>query len=505
MNLPTRSVSAVPQALPHSKRCQLLIKERDEFMAMLKAERDERERRERTSATRIQSLVRGFLVRLPRMRARRAAKEAAKEAQSADELRRQLEALRASTEAKLATESKEDDDMPEWKRELKKREAAREAKRKRQALRFMCALAIQKICRGYLARKAFRIANRMQQEERSVMSIVRMQAIIRGMLARCKRIAGNTRKRIAAAIKIQAFVRRFLTLRHVAEMRAQMAVTLKLNSGARNLQMVWRSHNALLEMRQLRQAASARKIQAVSKGFLVRKEIEKEEQKKQEAIVLIQAAERRHLAKKLVMQRKKETNLQRLIDDRNARRQRGLKAALKIQASFRGHQGRKESKALQQVRVELSTTKIQAAARGRLARKQVAEIKEVTRRNDAAVVVQTGVRGLLARRDVQEKRKERQLELMAESERVEELARRQREAEAMVKREQELQRRSLSAIQVQRIIRGFLARRRVATIRQRRLRDLEEEALAVAGSRRRMRRGGGGSKMSESSASSVGP
>jgi hypothetical protein len=54
MNLPTRSVSAVPQALPHSKRCQLLIKERDEFMAMLKAERDERERRERTSATRIQ-------------------------------------------------------------------------------------------------------------------------------------------------------------------------------------------------------------------------------------------------------------------------------------------------------------------------------------------------------------------------------------------------------------------------------------------------------------------
>ncbi len=80
---------------------------------------------------------------MPRMRARRAAKEAAKEAQSADELRRQLEALRASTEAKLATESKEDDDMPEWKRELKKREAAREAKRKRQALRFMCALAIQ--------------------------------------------------------------------------------------------------------------------------------------------------------------------------------------------------------------------------------------------------------------------------------------------------------------------------------------------------------------------------
>ena len=58
MNLPARNVSAVPQALPHSKRCQLLSKERDEFMATLKAERDGRERAERTSATRIQVCTR---------------------------------------------------------------------------------------------------------------------------------------------------------------------------------------------------------------------------------------------------------------------------------------------------------------------------------------------------------------------------------------------------------------------------------------------------------------
>ncbi len=54
MQLPARSPTAVPSALPHSKRCQLLIKERDDFMAMLRAERESRERSERGAATRIQ-------------------------------------------------------------------------------------------------------------------------------------------------------------------------------------------------------------------------------------------------------------------------------------------------------------------------------------------------------------------------------------------------------------------------------------------------------------------
>jgi hypothetical protein len=91
-----------------------------------------------------QALVRGFLVRLPRLRAARGpASDAHPDAVSADELRKQLERLRASTEAKLATEVKEDEDMPEWKRELKRREAAREAKRKRTLLRLKAVMAIQ--------------------------------------------------------------------------------------------------------------------------------------------------------------------------------------------------------------------------------------------------------------------------------------------------------------------------------------------------------------------------
>lgn len=135
-----------------------------------------------------QSLVRGFLVRLPRMRARRAAAAAtAPDPVAADELRKQLERLRAGgavlswyslrrsvrealhltptrnphthatsrgspdlctgTEAKLATEGKDDDDVPEWKRELKKREAAREAKRHKQFLRMRSVLTIQ-VCWG---------------------------------------------------------------------------------------------------------------------------------------------------------------------------------------------------------------------------------------------------------------------------------------------------------------------------------------------------------------------
>ncbi len=69
--------------------------------------------------------------------------------------------------------------------------------------------------RGFLARRAFRLATRLSHEEKSVMAIVRMQAIVRGMLWRCKRLVTNTRRRIAAAIKIQAFVRRYLTMRRV--------------------------------------------------------------------------------------------------------------------------------------------------------------------------------------------------------------------------------------------------------------------------------------------------
>ncbi len=52
--------STMPNSLPHSKRCQMLIKERDEFMKLLHAEREERERTERVAATRIQ--VRGVAV-----------------------------------------------------------------------------------------------------------------------------------------------------------------------------------------------------------------------------------------------------------------------------------------------------------------------------------------------------------------------------------------------------------------------------------------------------------
>ena len=74
----------------------------------------------------------------------------------------------------------------------------------------------------------------------------------------------------------------------VQDMRAQMAMTLKLNTNARHVQTMWRSHNALSEVRLLRQHASARKIQALGKGFLARKELEDEQQRKSNAIVLIQ-------------------------------------------------------------------------------------------------------------------------------------------------------------------------------------------------------------------------
>jgi hypothetical protein len=75
----------------------------------------------------------------------------------------------------------------------------------------------QSIIRGYITRRAYRIANRLRNEERAALGLVRMQATIRGMLYRCKRVVANARKRIAAAVRIQCVVRRYL-----AQMRVQV-------------------------------------------------------------------------------------------------------------------------------------------------------------------------------------------------------------------------------------------------------------------------------------------
>jgi hypothetical protein len=92
-----------------------------------------------------QAIVRGFFVRLPKLHARRARVRAdVEEEVSASRLREELERLRATTEAKLKREMAEKDgDMPDWKRELKRREAAKEVKRRKDAMRFAAVVRIQ--------------------------------------------------------------------------------------------------------------------------------------------------------------------------------------------------------------------------------------------------------------------------------------------------------------------------------------------------------------------------
>ncbi len=93
-----------------------------------------------------QAIVRGFFVRLPKLHARRARVRAdvEEEVSSASRLREELERLRATTEAKLKREMAEKDgDMPDWKRELKRREAAKDVKRRKDAMRFAAVVRIQ--------------------------------------------------------------------------------------------------------------------------------------------------------------------------------------------------------------------------------------------------------------------------------------------------------------------------------------------------------------------------
>ena len=92
---------------------------------------------------------RGFWIRLPRLRARAAIRAARVHAASVEtdtpaQLRAELARLKAATDARLSAEAKEaEEELPQWKRELREREAAKVTRKHQRALQIAATLRIQ--------------------------------------------------------------------------------------------------------------------------------------------------------------------------------------------------------------------------------------------------------------------------------------------------------------------------------------------------------------------------
>lgn len=484
-----KAAPPISSSLSHSKRNRALIRERDEFMAALKAERDEREAMEAYAATEIQKTWKGFAVRLPALRERqrrRAAKQVTEESEA--ELRRELQRLKAATSAKLAAERDAEDDLPEWRRKQRERLAAKEAKRKRRMAQAAAVVRIQAVVRGVLARIGMRIIRQLCREERGLLAVVKLQAVVRGFLLRARLRAEVLRVRQVAAQSIQNAVRRALAARRINMLRDQMRDLLHRDNALVNIQKSWRGHLARRRALQYRRERAALPVQASWRGFLARRRAASMRFETEAAATRIQALQRSRLARKETLMRLQEAQLEKAAFARRKRlelaRQREAEAAAeaaRLAAEEEARRVREEER--------------RAAEAAEAARRE-AELKE---QEQAAVAIQSAARVRAARREVESMRQRRLEGLAAEAQEEEDRRQREeqarrdeerkrKEAEAAAAEEEERIRQETAARQMQRVARGRMDRRRVQDLRRKRLEDLEAEAMAAA-PRRRVRRG----------------
>eukprot|EP00163_Fabomonas_tropica_P007870 TRINITY_DN1750_c0_g3_i1.p1 TRINITY_DN1750_c0_g3~~TRINITY_DN1750_c0_g3_i1.p1 ORF type:complete len:1799 (-),score=315.51 TRINITY_DN1750_c0_g3_i1:39-5435(-) len=263
------------------------------------------------------------------------------------------------------------------------------------------------------------------------LAVVLIQRLFKGWVLRSRFQAKRE-----SAVKIQAAVRGYLTRIHL--FRAKHQAATKIQSAYRGY--VDRKRVILIREDLAFRNASATKIQAIVRGMLVRRrwpqikvDLVADKRKRWAAALTIQTVFRAYFCRKLLKE--------------------GLKAAVDIQRTWRGHVGReitreerrrhqaardiqsvwrghKTRRAVAVVRAAVAAEKkgalsLQRLFRGFVARRRVARLVE--RRTDAATRIQTSWRGQLARREV------------------------------AVRRAKQVQRNE-AAVQIQRVARGRIAR-----------------------------------------------
>jgi len=337
------------------------------------------------------------------------------------------------------------------------------------------ALAIERQIRAKQARA------RVEQKKQEKKAVDTLQRGGRGMMAR-KRV--NKMKREQAQAKaivvMQCAVRRWLSVRRVAKRRWQKANAARREVAACQLQRVARGmlgRRRVAGIRQAKREAAAkdlvaRRLQAMERGRRGRlraahtktareewlKQEEEQRRRKEEATRLIQRAGRGMLGRRRADVRRKA------LEEHKARESA---AATTIQALVRGVQGRAKAKQRRQVveeehrqageLLDQSATTIQCAWRQKLARKRVQTALEVSRDKEKAREMK--------RREAAALKAKKEAEAQAEKERLEAEAKaQQEEVERLLReaKEEEERRRYAGAVAFQRIIRGFLGRRKAS-------------------------------------------
>ena len=324
------------------------------------------------------------------------------------------------------------------------------------------AIEIQRAIRGALARQ--RVAAAIEQ--RRTEAVVSLQRIIRGVLARERVATALEQRRAAATLDIQRVMRGALARERV---QRRMAAVVAIQS-------VTRRHLAQREAAERRRArdtriAAATRLQCVIRSYLARKEaarLQREHEVLLRAVTTIQAVFRGHRGRLVA----EERQFLRVIELEQAAEARRQQAAVAIRSAVRAHQARRHYR-----RLRAAAIVIQRTFRGHRAVLIVELIKFERLRalledeeRRAATLLQAAWRGYKARLEHDQRVYARQVyigHVLCVQGAVRSFLALRRLARS--------RRRRLAAIELQAACRGHLARRRAAELR----RERERAAAAV--------------------------
>eukprot|EP00818_Percolomonas_sp_WS_P004380 CAMPEP_0117443846 /NCGR_PEP_ID=MMETSP0759-20121206/4920_1 /TAXON_ID=63605 /ORGANISM="Percolomonas cosmopolitus, Strain WS" /LENGTH=2244 /DNA_ID=CAMNT_0005235863 /DNA_START=115 /DNA_END=6846 /DNA_ORIENTATION=- len=320
---------------------------------------------------------------------------------------------------------------------VQKRRRAEEMEIERELERENAALTIQRATRGLIGRNTARHERLRHGSATLIQSVVRRWRDVKwvnSLRDQQERMLVQFLCQEVAALSLQAHFRRVLSKRYFEEVKKTK------NAAATNVQRVYRAHLARkfamqwksaiflqrharvwIAKESVRQIAAARRIEAVALGWFARKHYPKLLEayhdkldrgiEQEEATLLIQRCARVFLSKKYTQRTRNEFLEQLILNEQQE------KAALQIQRMAKGH----------------------------LSRQRVHQLRHELPLHRAAKVIQSAARIFLS--------KNRALLLRAEKHRLE---------QEFYERELPLRKlQTVSAIQIQRVARGYLARQKV--------------------------------------------
>lgn len=140
-------------SMPPRRKIRALVRERDIFMSRLQAERRGRSQLENWAAIKLQTQVRGFLVRPKPIRVPKM-----KESVPMESIREQLARMAEETEAQMELDHDVGggDDGKGWRQKISKRAQVKETRNKLARREKFLAVFMQKLARGFLVRCALK-------------------------------------------------------------------------------------------------------------------------------------------------------------------------------------------------------------------------------------------------------------------------------------------------------------------------------------------------------------